>query len=53
MMLILVLLAVFVPVLFVSWGAYHIHPLVGIIVKSILITTSFSQRLEGRGIGSI
>jgi len=44
MMLILVLLAVFVPVLFVSWGAYQIHPLVGIIVESILIATSIAHK---------
>ena len=44
MMLILVLLAVFVPVLFVSWVAYQIHPLVGIIVESILIATSIAHK---------
>ena len=44
MMLILVLLAVFVPVLFMSWVAYQIHPLVGIIVESILIATSIAQK---------
>ena len=44
MMLILVLLAVFVPVLFVSWVAYQIHPLVGIIVEGILMATSIAHK---------
>jgi len=44
MMLILVLLAVFVPVLFVSWVAYQIHPLVGIIVEGFLMATSIAHK---------
>ena len=44
MMLILVLLAVFVPVLFMCWVAYQIHPLVGIIVEGILMATSIAHK---------
>jgi adenosylcobinamide-phosphate synthase len=44
MMLFIVLLAVFVPVLFLCWGAYQIHPLIGIMVEGILISTSIAHK---------
>ncbi len=44
MMLFIVLLAVFVPVLFLCWGAYQIHPLIGIMVEGILISTSLAHK---------
>ncbi|MCQ6276938.1 cobalamin biosynthesis protein [Bacillus sp. V3B] len=44
MMLFIVLLVVFVPALFISTVAYQIHPLVGIIVESILISTTMAQK---------
>ena len=44
MMLFIVLLAVFVPILFLCWGAYQIHPLIGIMVEGILISTSLAHK---------
>lgn len=44
MMLVTVLVVVFVPVLLISIVAYQIHPLVGIFVESVLISTTIAQR---------
>lgn len=44
MMLFIVLLAVFVPALLMTIVSYQIHPLIGIIVESILISTTIAHK---------
>src|SRR3954454_4910619 len=43
-MLMVVLVVVFVPAWLISMAAYRIHPLIGIIVESILILTTIAQK---------
>lgn len=43
-MLLIVMLAAFVPTLFICIVAYSLHPVVGIIVEGILISTTIAQK---------
>src|SRR3954463_16754084 len=43
-MLMIVLVVVFVPAWFINMAAYQIHPLIGIMVESILISTTIAHK---------